>query len=61
MALESRHSAPPRRLGSPLGLDGPPGTTHAHLLRGIVWGLLFAAPFWAAVVVLALLVVRAQW
>ena len=60
MALESRDWAPPRRIGR-AGLDGGTGLAHGHLLRGIVWGLVFAAPVWIALLVLALVVVRAHW
>jgi hypothetical protein len=61
VALESSSSAPPRRLGSRHVASGPVGLSQGHLLRGIAWGLLFAAPVWIALVVLALLVARAQF
>jgi hypothetical protein len=61
VSLESRDSAPPRRLGAPIAVGTRSGQTRGHLLRGIAWGLLFAAPVWVAVVTLALLVLRARW
>lgn len=59
MALDSRGLASPRRL-RPQNPAGLPATwPQARLLRGIAWGLLFAAPVWLFLLALALWLVHA--
>lgn len=58
MALDSRGLASPGRL-RPRHPARPPETSpQARLLRGIAWGLLFAAPVWLLLLALALWVVH---
>ena len=57
MALDSRGSAPPRRLRAQSGARteafAPGAPVQERLLRGVAWGLLFAVPVWLLVVALA--------
>ncbi len=58
MALDSRGSASPGRLRAQTSarpvLGASAGPTQEHLLRGVAWGLVFAAPVWLLLVAVAL-------
>lgn len=58
MALDSRGLASPRRLRPRNPARLPQTSPQPRLLRGIAWGLLFAAPVWLLLLALALWLVH---